>query len=100
MRVLFSYLLTLLLFTGCSSQKVRLDSSAFKDNERIVFGKLSDLNKDGRDLKLTYLLSEYDKGGVSNFDNLFPNILIMIRYLAKTSSRFRIQRAFIGRYIF
>ena len=42
-------LIALLLAAGCASQKVKLEASAIKDSERLVYGKIVDLNPDSRD---------------------------------------------------
>lgn len=76
-QTLLSLITLLVFFTGCSSSTAKLTKHDATPTNRIVYGKIIDLNPESipSELQLTYTLSGVPQNNiVGGFDNKFPRL--------------------------
>lgn len=60
------------MLTACAGTPVKLDSDSVKPTERLVFGRLVDLNPEGKELGVSYVLSKEAQNGFLSLENKLP----------------------------
>lgn len=75
-RAFVSLIAILIFLTGCASSTAKLTKHDSTTDNRIVYGKIVDLNpeSDPAELQMTYVLEEAPKNGLLSFDNKFPRL--------------------------